>query len=260
VGSLDPVAHTEFAAGLGFGGVLYPWATQRPTTEVQAVASATRKHGLTGGCIVFAPLAVALTPVWVTTDAAVRTQLLGHVDHACRLAEILRSRVIAVIVKGESGRSAVEQLDALVLNLRWAAEQVQQFGCTLGLEPLAGIDDMLPRSYAEGHAVIKRVSHPNAKLIFDTGHAELLDGLTVQLFREVYDEVCLLQLSDQPGRVEPGAGRIDFVSLLVDARRRGYSGLIELEHGWSEAGEAGEALGLLRLREIDAIAGAAAAA
>jgi len=44
VGSLDPVAHIEFAARIGFQGVLYPWVASRPEEEVVRVAAALEKH------------------------------------------------------------------------------------------------------------------------------------------------------------------------------------------------------------------------
>ena len=46
VGSLDPVAHVEFAAGLGFSGVQYALARSRPVPEQEAVARALARHGL----------------------------------------------------------------------------------------------------------------------------------------------------------------------------------------------------------------------
>jgi hydroxypyruvate isomerase len=77
-------------------------------------------------------------------------------------------------------------------------------------------------------------------------------------FTRMTDEICVLQLADQPGRVEPGAGGLDIIAVLAQAIVNKFSGLVELEHGWSGAGAAGERAGLERVIAVDKAAAALA--
>ena len=53
VGTLDPVAHLEFAAGLGFAGVQYALARGRPQDEQARVGAALARLGLEAGCMIY---------------------------------------------------------------------------------------------------------------------------------------------------------------------------------------------------------------
>jgi hydroxypyruvate isomerase len=61
-------------------------------------------------------------------------------------------------------------------------------------------------------------------------------------------------VADNPGRLEPGSGEINFESVLRFLARRDYRGLVELEHGWQEPGLESERRGLATLRRLDAAA------
>jgi hydroxypyruvate isomerase len=158
---------------------------------------------------------------------------------------------LAVLVKSDEHRPRQTQLDALTANLQFAADVVRNFGLTIGLEPMIALPGMLFRNCAEAGELLGRLADPALKLIFDTGHAYDMGDDIVPSFDAFFDHVGLVQFADQPGRLEPGSGRIDFESLLTIAHRRGYRGLIELEHAWSKPGVQGEAEGIERLRALD---------
>src|SRR5262249_33309451 len=124
----------------------------------------------------------------------------------------------------------------------------------LAVEPMIALPDMLLRTFAEAVDLIRAAGHPALKLIFDTGHVFDMGDPVSQTYVEAYDDIALLQLADMPGRVAPGTGAIDMVHIIVHAMRRGYSGLVDLEHGWSHPGKAAEQEGLERLAQIEAIA------
>jgi hydroxypyruvate isomerase len=72
-------------------------------------------------------------------------------------------------------------------------------------------------------------------------------------YRLALHHIGLVQLADMPGRVEPGAGTIDFESLLKQIRQNGDADqLIDLEHGWTERSVAAESAGLAKMRTLDA--------
>lgn len=179
VGSIDAVAHIEFAARLGFHGVLYPWVATRPDEEVARVAAALDKHGMVAGCTAYAPLEVIPQPLWVQSGSGARSELLSHIRN-----------------------------------------------------------------------------HPQFGLVFDTGHVAAMDGAEklTSLFKMSYDHVMALQLADLPGRVEVGGGVLEIGPVLLHAMLENFTGLVELEHQWSQAGAVGEAAGFERFRRIEAVA------
>jgi hydroxypyruvate isomerase len=114
------------------------------------------------------------------------------------------------------------------------------------------LPDMLLRSFAEGVELVRAAAHPGIKLIFDTGHVTHMGDSLLPTYVAAYDDICLLQLADMPGRIEVGGGEIDFVPLLTHAIRRGYRGFVDLEHDWSQPGATGERRGIEKLAMIDA--------
>ena len=79
-----------------------------------------------------------------------------------------------------------------------------------------------------------------------------MDGDILPNLDAVWDEVALIQLADNPGRFEPGSGELNFGNILRAIKKRGYAGLVELEHGWSEQTRACEQRGIENLRQMDA--------
>ena len=60
--------------------------------------------------------------------------------------------------------------------------------------------------------------------------------------------------SGSTGRVEVGGGVLDIGAVLLHAMLENFTGLVELEHLWSQPGVLGETAGLERFRRIEAAA------
>ncbi|WP_339706378.1 TIM barrel protein [uncultured Sphingosinicella sp.] len=253
VGNSDPSHHVAFAAGQGFGGVLYPWATSRPDEEVARFCTALESFDIASGCIVFAPLEAVMSPLWVQDGIAAWESIGGHFSRSIPLARSLGAGVVAVLVTGDPQRERKAQEDAAVEHLRRAGELAAEAGIVIGIEPMVDLPNMLLTNTDETLALLDRVGHPAVRMIFDTGHIKTMDGDVLAAYRRARNHIGLIQLADMPGRIEPGAGTIDFASLLSEAWRDGNAdGLIELEHGWSQPTVDAERKGLAALRNIDA--------
>ncbi|TMS52460.1 sugar phosphate isomerase/epimerase [Mycobacterium sp. DBP42] len=255
VGSDDPVAHIEYASSIGMAGVLYPWAAERPDTEVRAVRDALTSTGLGIGCLVGVPLAATFGGPWADRSPNGRSTLEQYVVTAAKTATLLGSSTLAAIVTADPSRDGdaqVEaQLDDAAANVRDMAGVAADHGLTLAVEPMCVLPGMLVNSTQRAAALLDRADHPSTGLIFDTGHVASMGEDILTTFADVFDRIAVLQLVDDPGRVEPGAGNLPLVELAADANRRGYSGLIDLEHDWSTPDAAGEQAGLDRVRAFD---------
>jgi hydroxypyruvate isomerase len=248
----DLGAHVRYAAELGVAGVLYPWALQRPPDEVVKVRQAIADTGLAASCVVCMPFEVLGSPIWTERSAANSARLEGYVRQAALLATSLNSTVLAVLVAADPQRpdGPAQRADAAA-NLRDMAQIAADHGLTIGIEPMVVLPGMLLHNTADAVRLIIQAGHPNVGLIYDTGHVSAMDGEILQPFIDFYEYVVLIQFADEPGRVEPGAGKLDIVPVAVEAIRCGYQGLVDLEHEWLTPTGEGEQAGLGRIRRFD---------
>jgi hydroxypyruvate isomerase len=258
LGGPDRPSQVRFAAREGFAGVLYPWAADSPPEERRAVAERLAELKLACSCIATLPFTKLLQPLWVTDSSEARESLLHYVANAVKVAQELGSSTLVAILVSDTQTSGVIQRQRAVNNLRMIADLTANHNIVLGVEPMVAVPDALLRTFAAGVDLVRGCNHPAVKLIFDTGHLIDMREPVLQSFVAAYDDICLLQLADMPGRVEPGKGEIDFVQLLAHAIRRGYSGLVDLEHDWLSHHQDAEQAGINNLMKLDSEASAAA--
>jgi hydroxypyruvate isomerase len=258
VGSDNPVEQVRFAAENGFAGVLYAAARGRPPAEQQGVGEAIAAHGLEAGCILYTTFDNLRNTSWATDGAEAREWIAAELAQATAAAQRVGAKRLAVLGGADPQRPIAYQRAAFVQNLRYAADVAARAGLTLCLETLSrkSIPGMLLEHMPDALAVVRAVDHPAVRLIFDTSHVQIMDGDLPFHLEEAWDSIAIVQLADNPGRLEPGSGEINFESVLRFLARRGYRGLVELEHGWQVPGVESERRGLATLRRLDAAASA----
>jgi hydroxypyruvate isomerase len=126
--------------------------------------------------------------------------------------------------------------------LKRAAELVEKTKMVLVLEPLNHKVDHAGYFvvYSE-HAgeIIGAVNHPQVKILFDMYHQQISEGNLINHIDMYYDLIGYFQSGDVPGRKEPYTGEINYQNVFRHIHSKGYKGLIGLEHGMSEPGQAG---------------------
>lgn len=75
-------------------------------------------------------------------------------------------------------------------------------------------------SSSDGSALFRLLFRALAGVDRAAGHLTRMGDPLLATYVEAYDDIHGLQLADMPGRVEVGAGEIDFVPLLAHALRR----------------------------------------
>jgi hydroxypyruvate isomerase len=253
VGSLDPEAHVAFAAELGFAGVQYALARVRPMAEQERVGRAISRHNMETGCIVYAARDKFTAPLWGNPLAEVRDVLSAELRAAFETAKRVQSKFVAVLSGANPKRPLDEQRAAMTDNLRWAASQAERAGVTLLLESInsRNVPNMLLHHIGDARDMVKAVDSPAVQLIFDTGHVQAMDGDLLAHLEACWDVTAIVQIADNPGRLEPGSGEINFATILGYLHRRNFAGLVELEHNWSAPGREVEQRGIDYLRHLD---------
>ncbi|RYF82096.1 MAG: hypothetical protein EOO29_08265 [Comamonadaceae bacterium] len=256
VGSDDAVAHVAFAAEQGFAGVLCAAARRWSAREQQRVGQAIAQHGLLAGCVLYTTFDQLKNTSWATDSEDARRWIAAELAQATAAAQRVGARQLAVLGGAHVDQPIGPQREAFVQNLRVAADHVARDGLVLCLETLNGhtVPGMLLHHMPDALAVVRAVNHPSVRLIFDTAHVQAMDSNVLAELEAAWDHVEIVQLADCPGRLEPGTGQVDFAGVLNVLARRGYKGLVELEHGWAQPGADNEQRGLEYLRRLDAAA------
>lgn len=252
VGSLDPMAHIDFIASHGFAGVEDNALLLRDDVTQGHIGQALARHGLEMGCFAFDP-EHWVEPLWAQSDDTTRTHLKAELKRATAAAARVNGRFVTVLSGRDPLMPLAMQLQGMVSNLRLLADDAHKHGVKLLIEPLSGWDypAMLINDFHDAYAVVKSVNHPAVRLMFDVFHVQAMNGNLLRNLDLTYDVVGMVQIADSPHRSEPGSGEINFVNVLRHLRAKGYTGLVELEHGMSDPSKAGEDAALERLRVIN---------
>jgi hydroxypyruvate isomerase len=251
-GSEDPVAQVEFAAEHGFAGVQDVIASSRSAADQMRIGQALRERDMVAGCfgLPFSEMAVA----WGAMGPEDWPELKRVAQQGVEIAERMNSRHIAIVSRAAPQIPKWVQMDRMADNLKVVADVAASAGVTLVVESLdeRRVPGMLLTNVQDAFFVVRMAGHSAVRLIFDTAHIQAMDGSLITNFRAVQPYVGLVQVADVPGRLEPGAGEINFETFFAELIGAGYQGLVELEHLWSRAGQEVQREGLARLGELDA--------
>lgn len=124
------------------------------------------------------------------------------------------------------------QFDTIVENLTWAAPLAAAAAVTLVIEPLNATDQprYLIHTTAEGMAIVEAVNHPHVRLQYDVYHAQMTEGNLIKTIERYLPWIGHMQISDVPGRHEPGTGEINYPAIFSALEQFGYDGYLGLEY------------------------------
>lgn len=176
-------------------------------------------------------------------DPAFHEQFLADVRRAVEIHGIIGNEC-ATVTTGVAvpNLSFLEQTRQCVEVLRRAAGLVEKTRMVLVLEPIntrvegANYFVVFSEHAAE---IVSRVNHPNVRILFDIYHQQISEGNLINHIRQYWDWIGYFQVGDVPGRKEPGTGEINYRNVFKAIYDRGYQGMLGMEHGLSQPGEAG---------------------
>jgi hydroxypyruvate isomerase len=139
--------------------------------------------------------------------------------------------------------------NVFVDNLRFAARELKKRGITLMIEPLNSRDTpgFFLRTSSQALKIIQDAGADNVSLQFDVYHTHIMEGDVVASMLASLPYIAHVQIADDPGRHEPGTGRIDFASVFGTLARASYAGWVGCEYIPSRTTE--ESLAWLRAYE-----------
>lgn len=242
-GSADPVDQIALMADLGFAAVFDNYLLLRDEADQARIGAELRRHDMAMGSFVHDPLRWDQS-AWIDGSA------LASLDRTMAAAGRTGAASVTCITAG-MGDSAKDRR-SMADNLRRAAEAMAADGPLLCVEAThpAFAPGLLIEQVEDALEVVRLAHHPKVRLALDLGHVALHGRDPVEIIGLAAGHIGTVQIADVPGRVEPGAGKLDWPGIFAALDRAGYAGLLELELEPQETGEAGERAMIARLASL----------
>lgn len=131
-----------------------------------------------------------------------------------------------------AGVSQQDAHAAFVINLRYAAQALQEAGLRLVIEAIntRDIPGFFLNTTEQAKAVIKEVGSDNLFIQYDIYHMQIMEGDLAPTMSANIGHIAHVQLADNPGRHEPGTGEINYPFVLKHLDELGYQGWVGCEY------------------------------
>jgi hydroxypyruvate isomerase len=137
--------------------------------------------------------------------------------------------VLSGVVDGIDRREAET---TFLRNMEAGIRMAEKASVTLVIEGLNSRDRpgyFISRSQ-DAFAIAERFSSPFLKMMFDTYHAQIMEGDIVARLERYLPRVGHIQISGVPGRSEPDHGELDHRTVLAAIDRLGWKGYVGCEY------------------------------
>mgnify|MGYP000681134876 CR=1 FL=1 len=227
----DLVDQVKFVADQGFTALEDNDMMKRTPAEQEAVARAMDRRDLTMG--VFVASAIWGEQTWVHREN--RDLLVGKMKEAVEVAKRVNARWTTVVLDSfDPGLEWDYQTANVIDNLKACAEVCEPSGLVMVLEPLNAWTNhpgLFLSKIPQAYMICKAVGSPSCKILDDLYHQQVTEGNLIPNLDMAWDEIAYFQVGDNPGRNEPTTGEINYLNIFQHLHRKGYAGVIGMEHG-----------------------------
>ncbi|MGI9183333.1 MAG: hydroxypyruvate isomerase family protein [Longimicrobiaceae bacterium] len=253
----DLIAQLRFMAEAGFRALEDNGMRERPREVQERIAREMQRLGMQMGVF------VAHTIYWNEPNLASgnperREEFLQEIRDSVEVARRLNATWITVVPGHLDLRLEMDYQTANVVEtLRRAAEILEPHGRVMVLEPLNPFRDhpgMFLSKAAQAYMICRAVNSPACKVLFDIYHQQIAEGNLIPNIDRTWEEIAYFQIGDNPGRKEPTTGEINYRKVLEHIHRKGYRGILGMEHGNSRPGIEGERAVIEAYRYVDSFA------
>jgi len=167
---------------------------------------------------------------FTSDDPAVRAAAIERIQTHIPLAADLDAIVILGLIRGitPKGQSHEQSMAYLVEAIQECAAAAEGTGVRFALEPMNRYETDLIHTAAEGMELIERVGMDNFGLLLDTFHMNIEEVDIGASIRACGDRIFHFHVADS-NRWYPGAGHLDFGTILDDLEGTGYRGFVSGE-------------------------------
>lgn len=264
----DVLDQIKYAHDNGFTAWEFNGLPRESTAMQEKVGSTLDDLGMTMG--VFVAYGNFTDPVFTRTTDDAREDVIKHIKEAVGIAKRANAKWFTVVPGSVDQQSATSGKDwnrygggrlsagyqtanAIDL-LRRCSEILEPHDLKMVLEPLnwhSNHGGVFLQYSDQAYAICKAVNSPSCKILFDIYHQQITEGNLIPNIDMCWDEIAYFQSGDNPGRKEPTSGEINYKNVFKHLHKKGWNGVIGMEHGISIGGKEGEARLIEAYREVD---------
>lgn len=240
----DPIAQLEFAADAGFTAWEDNQMTSRSEEEQMRIAEAMERLGMRMGIFV-ANFGTAFgKKSFVRNDPAMIDSFMTDLQKAVDVAKRVNATWMTVVPGELDPRIEMGYQTANAIEmLRRGADLCAPEGLVMVLEPLNPWRDhpgMFLSKCSQAYEICRAVQSPACKILFDIYHAQISEGNLIPNIELAWEEIAYFQIGDNPGRMEPTTGEINYRNIFRYLKQKDYQGILGMEHNNSKGGIEGE--------------------
>ena len=163
-------------------------------------------------------------------NSAVRIKAIERFESHIPLAKKAGATIILGLIRGIPGEDVTaKQAQAwMVEGIKTCTATAAKEGVKIALEPINRYETPLVNSIAQGLDLIETVGADNMGLLIDTFHMNIEEPSIEESIRNCGDRIFHFHVADS-NRWYPGAGHLNFGSILETLYRTGYSGFVSGE-------------------------------
>ncbi len=225
----DLAANLSRIASYGYSGVELAIRDPR-LVDLEALEGLVRQHGLIVPAIgtgqAWGEEGLSFTDPDPKIRRAAIERIKSHIPIAARFGAAIIIGLIRGIVK--PGVEPGQALDWLAEALVECSRAARPHGIRLALEPINRYETTLINNTTQGLALIERVGADNFGLLLDTFHMNIEEADIEAGIRACAGHIVHFHVADS-NRWYPGAGRLDFKSILEALFSSGYAGWVSGE-------------------------------
>lgn len=225
----DLSANLKLIAGLGYDGV--ELAIRDPgLVNLEVLQNLTRTLALSVPAIGTGQAWGEEGLSFTDPEEKVRRAAIDRIKSHIPIASCLQAIIIIGLIRGivRPGVESARAMDWLVEALKECSAAARTHGIRLALEPINRYETTLVNTVAKGMELIQHVGADNFGLLLDTFHMNIEEADIEASIRSCASHIFHFHVADS-NRWHPGAGHLDFKSILAALEMSGYRGWISGE-------------------------------
>ena len=248
----DLIDQLKFMAEQGFSAMFDNGLMGKPKDVVGKITREMDRLGMTLGPFVLQGIG---GKSFVTRDRDIRENIVKRVKEGVEFAKRTKAKW-ALMVPGryDEGLEWDYQTANVIENLKYCAEVCEPSGLIIVIEPLNAWTNhpgLFLTKIPQAYQICRAVDSPSCKIVNDIYHQQITEGNLIPNIDMAWSEIASFHLGDNPGRKEPTTGEINYKNIFKHLHKKGYQGVLCMEHGRSKSGKEGEMAVLEAYRACD---------
>ena len=238
----DLLDQLQFMADTGFSAMEDNGMKGRKTDMQEKIASKMVNLGMDMG--VFVAHTISWNePSLVSGDSDIVDKFLEEIRESVTVAKRVNAKWMTVVPGHVDLRKDMGyQTRNVVEALKRASDILEPHNLVMVLEPLNFFNHpgLFLKKIPQAYQVCQAVGSPSCKILDDLYHQQIQEGNLIPNINLAWDEIDYFQVGDNPGRKEPTTGEINYTNVFKHIHKKGYTGIVGMEHGNWNPGKEGE--------------------